>query len=137
MTVESWDPGAGAAAVTEARLARLLQAAQRLEAPDFALTPDEIRDLAPLARQARRGRPGADWTATAEGLADRDLIALVRLFTLAESRLSGWEARDASPVVPLAAQLKRRGAWPPDLTPWIRANSDNRFLPHGNLLDRL
>jgi hypothetical protein len=137
MTVESWDPGAASTALTEPRLSRLLEAARHPDAADFGLGADEIRDLAPVARQARRGRPGADWAAAAAALADGDLVALVRFFTLAEARLAGWEARDASPVVPLAALLKRRGAYPADLTAWIKANSDNRFLPHGNLMDRL
>jgi hypothetical protein len=137
MTVENWNPRAPSASLTERQLERLLQAAGRLDTPDFGLTTEEIRELAPVARHARRAKPGADWTAAAAALSDDDLVALVRFFTLAESRLAGWEARDASPVVPLAALLKRRGTYPPDLTSWIKANSDNRFLPHGNLMDRL
>jgi hypothetical protein len=137
MTVESWDPGAASTALTEQRLARLLEAARQSDTADFGLGVGEVRDLAPVSRQARRGKPGADWAAAAAGLSDDDLVALVRFFTLAEARLGGWEARDASPVVPLVAVLKRRGAYPADLTAWIKANSDNRFLPHGNLMDRL
>jgi hypothetical protein len=137
MTVESWDPSAGSVMLTEAMLARLLQASKNLDEPDFGFDPQEIRKLAPVARQARRGRPGVDWVAIAERLADADLVALVRLFTLAESRLAGWESADGSPVVPLVAVLNRRGSRPADLTGWIKANSDNRFLPHGNLMDRL
>jgi hypothetical protein len=137
MTVENWNPRAPSASLTERQLERLLQAAGRLDTPDFGLGTEEIRELAPVARQARRAKPGADWTAAAAALSDDDLVALVRFFTLAEARLAGWEARDASPVVPLAALLKRRGTYPPDLTSWIKANSDNRFLPHGNLMDRL
>jgi hypothetical protein len=137
MTVESWDPRGGAVTLSAAVRTRLLQAGRNFDAPNFGLEQQEVRDLAPVARQARRGRPGIDWTIAAEPLSDSDLIALVRLFTLAESRLAGWESGDASPVVPLVAVLKRRGSYPADLTAWIKANSDNRFLPHGNLMDRL
>ncbi len=73
----------------------------------------------------------------AKGLGDDEVVALIRLFTMAESALPGWKAGDASPVIPLAAVLKQRGSYPADLTAWIRAHSDNRFLPYGNLMNRL
>ena len=40
-------------------------------------------------------------------------------------------------MIPLVRELKRRGAYPAELTAWIKANTDNRFLPYGNLMDRL
>jgi hypothetical protein len=136
MTVESWDPS-GSGVLTPPRLAHLLEAARSLEQPDFGLDAEQARALAPVVRQARRAKPGVDWSAAAESLGDDDVVALIRLFTLAEPRLPGWESGDASPVVPLTALLKRRGTYPADLTAWIKANTDNRFLPHGNLMDRL
>jgi hypothetical protein len=136
MTVESWDPNS-ANVLTAIRLGRLLEAARSLDQPDFGLDVEQARALAPVVRQARGSKPGVDWAAAAEPLEDDDIVALIRLFTLAEPRLPGWESGDASPVVPLTALLKRRGAYPADLTAWIKANTDNRFLPHGNLMDRL
>ena len=53
-----------------------------------------------------------------------------RLFTLLASV-------SFAPVIPLVAELKRRGDYPNDLTAWIKANTDNRFLPYGSLMDRL
>ncbi|MFU8815989.1 MAG: hypothetical protein ACNA7W_11635 [Pseudomonadales bacterium] len=136
MTVESWDPQAAGTKLTPEMLSRLLLAAANLAAPDFGLDPPAVRELAPIVRHARGAKAGIDWSAAAQPLSDDEITALVRLFTLAE-RLPGWEAGDCSPVIPLAAVLKRRGSYPPDLTAWIKANSDNRFLPYGNLLDRL
>ena len=52
-------------------------------------------------------------------------------------RLPNWEALGRSPVIPLVAELKRRGRYPRELTGWIKANTTNRFLPYGSLLDRL
>jgi len=136
VTVERWDPAGAAAGLTPQKLERLLEASRHLDEPRFGLG-EAAAELAPLARQATGSRLGADWAETAEGLADDEVVALIRLFTLAESALPGWEAGDASPVIPLAAVLKRRGSYPGDLTGWIRANSDNRFLPYGNLMNRL
>jgi hypothetical protein len=64
-------------------------------------------------------------------------VALIRFFTRAEMAFAAWKGGDRSPVIALAAELKRRGDFPDGLTAWIRANSDNRFLPYGSLLRRL
>lgn len=135
MSVESWDPGAGSVSLNEDRIERLLGAAAHLDRPRFGLDAEAAGELAPLARHAAGGR--VDWAVAAAGLDDEQIVALIRLFTLAEASLSGWEGGDASPVIPLAGELKRRGRYPAELTAWIRANSDNRFLPYGNLMDRL
>lgn len=132
MSVESFDPGANAPALTRDVVAELLEAAERLEENDFGLTESRVAELAGLARNDHR----ADWAAMASSLDTGDIVALIRLFTLAE-RLPGWDAGPRSPVIALAAELKGRDAYPADLTRWIRANSDNRFLPYGSLLDRL
>ena len=77
-----------------------------------------------------------DWQAAAQGLEAEEIERLVRFYTLAEA-LPGWEAGAQSPVIPLARELKARDAWPDDLTAWIKAHTDNRFLPYGSLMDRL
>lgn len=134
MSVENWDPRASASArLTAPMLAQLLAAAERLDEPRFGLDSEAAAALAPLARQG----DGVDWAEAGSSLDDAQLIALIRLFARAESALAGWESGDASPVIPLARELKRRGRYPGDLTAWIRAHSDNRFLPYGNLMDRL
>jgi hypothetical protein len=137
LTVESWDPGSAAEGLTPGKLERLRRAARCLDQPRFGLELDAAGELAPLARHGAGSRPGIDWAETARPLDDDDVIALIRLFTLAESAIPGWEAGDASPVIPLVALLKRRGAYPPELTGWIKRNTDNRFLPYGSLMDRL
>lgn len=132
MSVENWDPRAGAV-LTHRTVVQLLAAAARLEEPRFGLDAAAAGALAPFARHGG----SVDWAQEAERLDPADLVALIRLFTRAEAELPGWESGDASPVIPLARELKRRGAYPADLTAWIRAHSDNRFLPYGNLMDRL
>jgi len=132
MTVESFDPDAAKRQVTPEDLQRLLRAAAHLDLPEFGLSSAEIADLAALARH-----PDVDWQAPVDALEDADVIALVRLFTLAESALSGWAAGGKSPVIVMASALRQRDAYPKELTAWIKANTDNRFLPYGNLMDRL
>ena len=126
-----WNPkeAAGDAAP---RLRLLRKAAANLGAPDFGLSEKELRDLAPATRL------GFDvWERVAQDVQSAELIEWVRFFTLAETRLTAFEAGAKSAVVPLARTLRQRGDYPPSLTRWIKANSTNRFLPHGSLLDRL
>jgi hypothetical protein len=134
--VETWDPRPAAPQLSDATVAQLLAAAGRLDEACFGLDTEAANRLAVFARHGDGG-DGPDWAVPARRLGDDELIALIRLFTLAESTFGNWEAGDASPVIPLAAELKRRGSYPAELTGWIRANSRNRFLPYGNLMKRL
>ena len=52
-------------------------------------------------------------------------------------RFVSWKADAKSAVVPLVRALKQRKAYDKALTGWIKANTDNKFLPHGSLMDRL
>ena len=132
MTVESFDPDVAARRVSAEELARLLEAAMQLDAPDFGLSKAEVADLARVSQH-----PNVDWQGSIDGIGDAEIIALLRFYTLAEGALAGWSAGAKSPVVVMAATLRARDAYPKELTAWIRANTDNRFLPYGNLMDRL
>ena len=132
MSVEPFDPSALALKLDAGVLEELAGAAAHLDDSDFGLERERIGALAAVARHDDK----VDWKAAATGLESAQLIALIRLYTLAE-RLPGWEAGARSPVIPLAAELKKRGDYPDDLTAWIKANTDNRFLPYGSLMDRL
>ena len=72
----------------------------------------------------------SSWGA-AESLDDSELEVLIRFFTKAEMELSGWNAGKTSPVIYLAKILKSRGSFDPELKRWVKANTDNRFLPNG------
>jgi len=132
VSVEPFDPGALALTLDADVLEELAEASRRLDETDFGLARERIGALAAVARQDEK----ADWKSVSAGLGSDELVALVRLYTLAE-RLPGWEAGPRSPVIALAAELKKRNDYPDDLTAWIKANTDNRFLPYGSLMDRL
>ena len=130
MSVESFDPDAlRRFEVSDAVLAALLAAAQA-QPPTFGLAEIDVRRLAPAVQ-------AEPWQDRLAELADEQLVALSRLFTLAEDTLTGWGAGAGSVVIPMVAELRRRDACPPELIGWIKANTTNRFLPYGNLMDRL
>lgn len=129
--VGTWDPG-DRVTLSARHLECVRRAATHLEDADFSLDEGELELLAPVM-----SLDADQWDAVARDEDPLELVAWIRFFTLAEARLPGFEAGAKSPVIPLARALRQRGAYPADLTAWIRAHSDNRFLPHGSLLDRL
>lgn len=129
--VGTWDPG-DRVTLSGRHLECVRRAATRLEDADFGLDEAELALLAPLM-----SLDADQWETAAREEDALELVAWIRFLTLAEARLPGFEAGAKSPVIPLARVLRRRGEYPADLTAWIRAHSDNRFLPHGSLLDRL
>jgi len=131
MSVESFDPAAASAKVDADVIQRLLQAANQ-DAPEFGLSALERANFAGVMNQ-----PAGVWAEAAEALSAADAQALIRFFTLAEEAISGWQAGARSPVITLVKALKARGEYPRELTAWIKANTSNRFLPHGSLMDRL
>jgi hypothetical protein len=73
------------------------------------------------------------WFEVADSFSDDELVHLMRFFTKAE-QLPGWEAGDTSPVIWLGKMLKKRGTGiDRELALWIKANSNNQYLPHGSL----
>lgn len=70
----------------------------------------------------------------ANNLTDEEIVALVRFFTLAEMQFTGWDGGKQSPVIYLVRILKERGTFTPDLRKWIKAHTDNRYLPYGSAL---
>ena len=129
--VGTWEPAA--AATMGARHVELIEKACRnLDAVDLGLTPGERSELLPLMTAAAEV-----WAERVDSASSDDLVAWIRFLTLAEARLPGFEAGARSPVILIARVLRARGDYPEDLNAWIRANTDNRFLPYGNLADRL
>lgn len=77
------------------------------------------------------------WAAACESLQTAELAELAKIFTLLEDQYPNFSAGADSPVIPIVRALKAQDAWQKSDTQWIKAHSDNRFLPHGSLLDRL
>jgi len=130
--VGTWQPDSNAIALDRSLLVRLAQCAAHLEEPSLGLEPDEVVRYAALMRRSRE-----QWRAAAAGADAALLEALIRVLTIAEEKLPNWEGGAHSPVIALAAELRSRGAYPKPLTAWIRAHSQNKFLPWGSIADRL
>ncbi len=130
MTVDTFDPAAMAQPL-DAQMAAALCAAAEISADNkLVLSELDVKRFAPMASHA-------DWSALAEQLTDEQISQLIRIFTLGEMQFAAWAAGDKSPVIALVQQLKQRGVYAPDMTRWIKSHTTNRFLPHGNLLNRL
>lgn len=129
---KQFDPSSAQSLIDEGLVARAVACAlaQSQVAAELSLTAEDVEALAPLAVHG-------GWLDAGQQLPSENLVALIRLFTLGEGQFSGWRAGAKSAVVKLVRVLKQRGEMTPELTSWIKANSDNRFLPHGDLMDRL
>ena len=129
--VGTWDPTA-APTLGERQVELILKACRNLDARDLGLSASERGELAPLMITGN-----AVWAAPVDAASSEELIDWIRFLTLAEARLPGFEAGPKSPVILIARALRARGDYPESLSAWIRANTDNRFLPYGSLADRL
>ena len=118
--------------LTASTLARLSDLSEFIDEPTLGLTADEIAKWAGVMKLSAQV-----WSPLLAAESDARLIRLVKFFTVAEMRLPGWEAGARSPVIRIVAELRRRNAYPPELTAWIKANTTNRFLPYGSLAERL
>lgn len=135
MSPGSWDPDSEQQKAT-------LTLSRELLTPYIALSQSESLDHLKQLLDAEEIQvnaalmqlPPERWYALAEQLSTTEIEHLMRFFTCAE-QLPGWQAGANSPVIWLGKTLKQRGAGiSKPLTLWIRAHSDNRFLPHGPLL---
>ena len=132
MNVGVWEPGGTAEnnALDAALVAKLINCAQ------------EVGDKITSAALKEHQLESAQWLMTlnleawtlADALASPDLVQLIRFFTLIEAQISGWDAGASSPVIPLVTLLKAREAFDPALRRWIKAHTDNRYLPYGSVL---
>lgn len=129
MSVNAFDPTAQNQPLNETVILELLEQVD-IDAPQLGLDADQSARFSALIT-------ASGWPEQAASLDTAQLEHLIRFFTLAEMQLSGWTAGEKSAVIPLVRQLKVRGEFEKSLRVWIKSNTDNRFLPHGSLSDRL
>ena len=128
---QQFDPSQASAELGNALVEQAISAAHAQdEGAQRCLTTAEVAALVPAITHA-------GWSAAAQDLSTQDLVALIRLFTLGEGQFSSWQAGAKSAVIKLVRIMKARKEMTPELSAWIKTNTDNRFLPHGDLMDRL
>ena len=128
--VGSWEPDEPA--LSDAHRKILDVAIKALDRPQLGLSAEQQDSI----RQAVRASTES-WRDFAQEQSSAEITNWIRALTLAEMMFSGLELGARSPVIALVRLLKQRGEYPDDLTEWGKANTGNRFLPYGSLLDRL
>ncbi len=132
MAVDTFDPASLTNRITPEVINSLVNAVSHVHESGFGLAPEVLAAMPGIAKHGP-----VDWAEAVKSLPDDEICSLITVFTLGERDLSGWEAGAKSPVIPMARELKRRGVFDAKLVTWIKSNSNNRFLPHGSLMDRL
>jgi hypothetical protein len=90
--------------------------------------PDEIEGKGDIMR--RHGFQ--TWYDIADSLAEEEIVALMKAFTIAEKTLKGWEAGSVSPVGWLGRKLVERNEVLADkVAKWVVSYTDNPYLPFG------
>ena len=119
--LEQWDPSVATLTVEHREI--LSKAAAAIEAHELGLNQTEQLILRPVMRLDPE-----IWSRFADEVDDEVLVDWIKVLTLAEHVLSGFECNSKSPVIALFRNLKNRGPLPDGLTNWIRANTSNRFF---------
>jgi hypothetical protein len=127
MTVGSWEPNSDKQTID----VTVLKESLLVSIDDFpAQAPESLNALQPFAKSDQQ-----TWQAVFEHFDSTELKQLCRFFTLAEAGWMDWFGGDKNPVIWICKELKTRGDFPDkDLTAWIKQNTENRFLPYGNVL---
>ena len=129
MTIGVWDPKSTANLTLE-QLRTVLSAVNDIDMSGLTSALDDhfIQDNARLMKLDR-----SCWQESTN-LDTSDIETLVRFFTLAEMQLPGWEGGNRNPVIYLVKILRSRGEFSTELKKWVKANTDNRYLPNGSAL---
>ncbi len=131
MSIEVWDPKGG----KEVRSIDigLLRKFVEIAAAEASVTSSQLQSSGLDAETWVMNQEIAAWE-SAQDLSADELVALIRFFTLVEQNVAGWESGKKSPVIALVKLLKSRDEFTPELRKWIKANTDNRYLPYGSAL---
>lgn len=126
MTVDSWQPSPNLNNIDSDTLAKLLTLAQSLQT-EQNFTPDSSW-IQPIARL-----DSSIWTESVQTLSDGELIDLIKLLTTLETQ-ENWDLGDKSPVIAIFKAYKKKAGVNRDLVQWVKAHSENKYLPFGPLL---
>ena len=77
----------------------------------------------------------AAWQESIQQLTDQERLQLATFYTVAEVKLSGWQARDKNPAIWIFRYLKKNGQLPEkEFIKALKSQTDNRFIPYGSVL---
>ena len=135
MTTGSWDPSTQTSSIDvsidPALLNRFIALVQADAIGDLRSSMSEEDKRQNSLMQADT----PSWQTALADHSDEHLIALIRFFTVVEMQLPNWVGGAKSPVISINKLLRSRGQkLDRDMLLWIKANSDNRFIPNGSPL---
>ncbi len=117
MSVDSWQPVQAPTNIDKGYLEKLIALATQFN-EDTHLTA-ELDWIQPLAHTDNK-----IWAKT---------VDLIRLLTLLEDK-QNWNLAEKSPVIALFKALRKQAGINKELVQWVKAHSDNKYLPFGPLL---
>jgi hypothetical protein len=126
VSVDSWQPVNKTTQISDEQLARLLTLSE--DQPSECDLTSDLDWIQPLAQV-----DGKIWQQVAAQLTPAQLKQLIGLFTLAEEQ-GNWSLGDRSAVIPLFKMHRKAQGVDRELVQWVKAHSENKFLPFGPLL---
>jgi hypothetical protein len=126
VSVDSWQPITPPNQINDDQLTRLLNLNEG-QAQEYDLTSD-LDWIQPLAQVDAK-----IWQPTAAKLSFDQIHKLIKIFTLAEQQ-GDWNLGEKSSVIPLFKILRKAQGVDRELVKWVKAHTDNKFLPFGPLL---
>ena len=127
--IGSWDPDL---VLSQQHRDILNRAAEALDKPGLDMRSDARQSI-----QAAVQASPKIWLDFVDGEVDTRIVQWIKVLTLIEGEVLGFDLGAKSPVITLVRLLKKRDKYPNDLTAWIKSHTKNRFLPYGSLADRL
>lgn len=132
MSLGSWNPADGKETVQYTLDTRLLQ---QISNNDWQSDLAAFSQTLPSGSNQMMKLDASVWMESLRDFSRSELWSLIQFFTLLEQQDALYHAGDKSPVIGLNKLLKQRGeALTRDEVMWIKANTDNRYLPNGPLL---
>jgi len=126
MSVDSWQPIKAPTQLDQVAFNKLIALATQVK--DDAHLNAEMDWIQPLAHTDNK-----IWSQSALNLHENELTALIRLLTLLEEK-QNWNLAEKSPVIALFKALRKKAGIDKELVQWVKANSENKYLPFGPLL---
>ncbi len=132
--VDTWQPAGGDTTEPDLTVLKTLASLhQQLEiSTDLSAAIDEQN----LARARSWIQLAEDqWQTVINEMEQQERLDLATFYTVAEMKLSGWEARDKNPAIWIYRFLKKTKQLPEkDIIKALKGKTDNRFIPYGSVL---
>ncbi|MCV6626203.1 MAG: hypothetical protein OIF38_08910 [Cellvibrionaceae bacterium] len=137
MSVESWDPSAaqqaGSYQLKHEFLLNLIEQHTR-QSQDTPQVREYFQQGELQMHSAMMTLAADAWLQVIGDFSEPQLLSLIEILTLAETQIPGFEAGADSPVIVIVKYLKQQKTpLSREMLLWIRANTNNRFLPNGPL----